>query len=208
MKQIQQMMTVREVAEALGTGERVIQKHASEMGLTENGKTTYLDEKAVTIIKARIERSGRVDLAHVCELPNVSTDLEMMALDAKVSAWKTRKIQELQLQLEQKSQQLAITEPKAAFYDQVADSKDAIDMRSVASVLNIKGLGRNKLFDKLRSLGILDGDNSPYRRFQDAGYFRVIITSYTDKYGEAHINKKTLVYPVGIDYIRKAVSNG
>ena len=201
-------MTTKETAKALGVDERTIRRHAQALGLTENGKQTNLDERAVTIIKAKIERSGRRDLDNVVQLPNISTDLEMMALDAKVSEWKTRKIQELQLQIEQKSQQLAIAEPKAAFYDQVADSKDAIDMRSVASVLNIKGLGRNKLFDKLRNIGILDGDNSPYRRFQDAGYFRVIITSYTDKYGEAHINKKTLVYPVGIDYIRKAVLNG
>jgi len=201
-------VTTRETAQALGVTERTIQRHAKELGLTENGMQTELDEKAVTIIKKKIERSGRIDLDNVVELPNVSTDLEMMVLDAKVSEWKTRKIQELQLQLEQKKQQLAIAEPKAAFYDQVADSKDAIDMRSVASVLNIQGLGRNKLFNKLRNIGILDGDNSPYRRFQDAGYFRVIITSYTDKYGETHINKKTLVYPVGIDYIRKAVLNG
>lgn len=73
---------------ALGVSERVIQKHASELGLTVNGKQTELDERAVTIIKAKIERSGRTDLAYVCELPKITTDLEMMALDMKVSAWR------------------------------------------------------------------------------------------------------------------------
>ena len=82
----------------MGVSERVIQKHASELGLTVNGKQTELDERAVTIIKAKIERSGRTDLAHVCELPKITTDLEMMALDMKVSAWKTQKIKELQKQ--------------------------------------------------------------------------------------------------------------
>jgi phage antirepressor YoqD-like protein len=92
-------MTTKETAESLGISERVVQKHARELGLTENGKTTNLDEKAVTIIKTKVERSGRTDLAQVCELPNVTTDLEMMVLDAKVSEWKTRKIEELQKQL-------------------------------------------------------------------------------------------------------------
>ena len=64
-------MTTKETALALGVSERVIQKHASELGLTENGKQTELDERAVTIIKKKIERSGRTDLAHVCELPTI-----------------------------------------------------------------------------------------------------------------------------------------
>ena len=99
-------MTVNEVADALGVTERTIQRHLKDMraeGLSDNvvvrGETAILGEKEVTLIKARIERSGRSDLAQVCELPNVTTDLEMMVLDAKVSEWKTRKIEELQKQL-------------------------------------------------------------------------------------------------------------
>lgn len=198
-------MTTKETAEALGVDERTIRRHAMALGLTKNGIQTNLDEKDVTIIKTRIERSGRNDLDNVVQLPNVSTDLEMMVLDAKVSAWKTRKIEELQQQLDAANGQLAIAAPKAEFYDQVVDSNDAIDMRTAAAVLNIPGLGRNKLFDRLRALGVLDQDNKPYRKFQDAGYFRVIETKYTDQNGDTHINTKTLVYQRGIDFIRKAV---
>ena len=199
-------MTTKETAKALGVSERTIRRHAADMGLTLNGKVTELDEKSVTIIKTRIERSGRNDLDNVVQLPNASTDLEMMVLDAKVSEWKTRKIKDLQLQLQAAKESLAIAVPKVAFYDQVADSKDAIDMRTAAAMLNITGLGRNNLFEKLRNLEILDNENLPYRRFQDSGYFRVIITRYTDQYGETHANTKTLVYPKGLDFIRKAVS--
>lgn len=95
--------------------------------------------------------------------------------------------------------------PKVEFFDQVVSSRDAIQMREVAAVLNIPDLGRNKLFALLRSKGILDANNVPYRRFQDAGYFRVIITQYADSFGDKHITSKTLVYPSGIDYIRKVV---
>ena len=39
--------------------------------------------------------------------------------------------------------------PKADFFDAVADSKTAISMNEVAKVLNIKGYGRNNLFEFL-----------------------------------------------------------
>ena len=73
-------MTTKETADALGVSESTIQRHAKELGLTENGKQTELDERAVTIIKTKIERSGRSDLRNVAELPNINTDLEMMVL--------------------------------------------------------------------------------------------------------------------------------
>ncbi len=71
MKRIgeEQKMTVKEVAVALGVSDRTIQRHLKEMreeGLSDNvvarGEEAVLNEKEVTIIKARIERSGRTDL--------------------------------------------------------------------------------------------------------------------------------------------------
>ena len=60
-------MNTREVAQALGVSESTVQRHAKELGLTENGKQTELDERAVTIIKTKIE-----DLRNVAELPILS----------------------------------------------------------------------------------------------------------------------------------------
>ena len=192
-------MTTKETANALGVDERTIRRHAASLGLTENGKQTNLDEKAVTIIKARIERSGRSDLDNVVQLPNISTDLEMMVLDAKVSEWKTRKIEQLQ-------KQLADAQPKIAFHDAVTGSKDTIDIGEAAKVLAIQGLGRNKLFDVLRSKGILMANNQPYQKYVDAGYFRTIKSSYTTPDGSTHVNIKTVVYQRGLDFIRRVVS--
>ena len=62
-------MNTREVAQALGVSESTVQRHAKELGLTKNGKQTELDESAVTVIKTKIERSGRTDLRNVAELP-------------------------------------------------------------------------------------------------------------------------------------------
>lgn len=191
-------MTTRETAQALGVTERTIQRHAKELGLTENGMQTELDEKAVTIIKKKIEKSGRTDLDNVVELPNISTDLEMMVLDAKVSEWKTRKIEQLQ-------KQLADAQPKIAFHDAVTGSSDTIDIGEAAKVLAIPGLGRNKLFDVLRIKGILMLNNQPYQKYVDAGYFRTIESSYTTPDGSTHVNIKTVVYQRGLNFIRKVV---
>jgi anti-repressor protein len=85
-------------------------------------------------------------------------------------------------QLKLKDSRIAELEPEAAFFDQVADSKDAINMRNVAAILNMHGWGRNKIFKLLRKKGILDDRNLPYREYQDRGYFRVIEQQWTDNY--------------------------
>lgn len=191
------IVTTRETAQALGVTERTIQRHAKELGLTENGMQTELDEKAVTIIKKKIERSGRTDLDNVVELPNVSTDLEMMVLDAKVSEWKTRKIEELQ-------KQLAGAQHKIEFYDSVADSTDTVDIGTVAKVLMLP-YGRNTLFSILRDKKILMSDNKPYQEYMSRGYFKIIEEPY-NKNGNTFIGLKTVVFQKGLEYIKKVVS--
>ena len=98
-----------------------------------------------------------------------------------------------------------ILKPKADFYDDVAGSKDSIEMGHVAKVLGIKNIGRNKLFEILRNKKILDRNNIPYQKFVDSGYFRVLEQKYTTPSGETKINIKTMVFQKGVDYIRKVV---
>lgn len=95
--------------------------------------------------------------------------------------------------------------PKAEFYDQVTDSKDAFDMKDVANVLNM-GIGRNTLFRFLREQKVLTSDNRPYQEYIDRGYFRVIEQKYDRGYGEIGINVKTLVFQKGVDFIRKKLN--
>lgn len=92
--------------------------------------------------------------------------------------------------------------PKVEFFDAVADSKTAISMNEVAKVINIKGYGRNKLFEFLRNEKVLDGFNVPYQRYVDCGWFRVIEQKYM-RNGEPQVSTKTLVYQKGVDAIRK-----
>ena len=106
-------------------------------------------------------------------------------------------------QIEEQTLQLELQQPKVAFYEAVTGSSDTIDIGEAAKVLNIKGIGRNNLFQLLREKGVLDSKNKPYQNYCDRGYFRVIESSYCKPDGSTHINLKTVVYQKGLDYIRK-----
>lgn len=93
--------------------------------------------------------------------------------------------------------------PKAEFYDIVADSTDTFTMNEVAKNVNIKGLGRNKMFAFLRYHKILMLNNDPYQRYVDAGYFRSIQSTWIDKSNGRHIYFKTVVFQRGIEFIAK-----
>ncbi|TAH55184.1 MAG: phage antirepressor Ant [Treponema sp.] len=105
--------------------------------------------------------------------------------------------------ISRKTKQIEELKPKAEFFDQVTSSKDAIDMREAAKVLNIKGIGRNNLFQFLRDERIFMENNTPFQAYIDRGYFRVIESKWTAPDGETHISFKTVVYQRGLDFIRR-----
>ena len=92
-------------------------------------------------------------------------------------------------------------QPKAEFFDAVTGSSDAVDIGTVAKVLNM-GVGRNNLFELLRNEGVLMNNNQPFQRYVDSGCFRLIEQKYTKPDGSTHISIKTVVYQKGINYIR------
>ena len=109
-------------------------------------------------------------------------------------------------QIEEQNKLIEEQKPKADFYDAVTGSKDAVDMKECAKILNM-GIGRNRLFEFLRSRSILDRKNLPYQIFIDRGYFRTVETSYTKSDGTNCINIKTVVYQKGMEYIRNLIEN-
>ena len=111
-------------------------------------------------------------------------------------------------QIEQQTKLLIEQKPKVDFYEAVTGSKDTIDIGTVAKVLNIKGFGRNNLFEFLRDKGVLMSNNQPKQTYCDRGYFRVIESKFTKPDGSTHINTKTVVYQKGLDYIRKLLEGG
>ena len=66
-------------------------------------------------------------------------------------------------------------QPLVEFARQVAITENLIDMNEMAKLARAENIpiGRNRLFGWLRSRGILMGNNLPYQRFIDRGYFAV-----------------------------------
>jgi phage antirepressor YoqD-like protein len=187
-------MTVKEVAEVLGVTPEAIKKHTREMypEILRDGVTTYLNEEQVTAIKQTMIPTTQVAGALT------SLDIERMTL--QVIEYHVSRVRELE-------KEVAVMKPKAEFFNQVADSHDALQMRDVAATLNLTGWGRNRIFKFLREQGVLDSRNIPYREYEDRGYFRVIEQKWTDLEGETRISLKTLVYQRGVDYIRRLITN-
>ena len=118
------------------------------------------------------------------------------------AATKLKEERKARLEAENKVKLLEI---KGQFYDDVAGSKDSVEMGHVAKVLGIRGMGRNNLFSLLRDKKIFDRNNIPYQQYVDIGYFRVLEQKYTVPNGETKINIKTMVFQKGIDFIRKKI---
>lgn len=94
--------------------------------------------------------------------------------------------------------------PAVQFMADVTGSKDAIEMGQAAKIIGM-GMGRNRLFEFLRTNGVLRDNNEPYQKYVDAGWFRIVEQSWKDSKGETHINIKTMVYQKGIDGIIKLI---
>ena len=109
------------------------------------------------------------------------------------------------LMIEQQKLELTAAKPKVQFYNQVRESEHTLSMNDAAKRLGIKGLGRNKLFEQLRSRGVLDGTNVPYQRFLNSGHFEVIEKPY-DYNGMVGITKVTRITQKGLQWMSKEFS--
>lgn len=109
------------------------------------------------------------------------------------------------LMIEQQKLELTAAKPKVQFYDQVRESEQTLSMNNAAKLLGIKGLGRNKLFEQLRSRGVLDDTNVPYQRFLNSGHFEVIEKPY-EYNGMVGITKVTCVTQKGLQWMSKGFS--
>jgi phage antirepressor YoqD-like protein len=196
-------MTVKEVAESIGYESETIRKKVKDLfpDIVEPGKATLLSEDQVYILrKTLLPRT----LALKSGVENAVTSLDIEEMTLKVIEYHRAEAARLRIENEAQREQLAIDAPKVAFFDSVTSSKDAIDMKDAAKVLNI-GIGRNTLFQKLRDAKILMENNTPYQAYIDRGYFRVIESRWITPQGETKISLKTVVYQRGLDFILKEI---
>lgn len=97
------------------------------------------------------------------------------------------------LEVKQKKEELEIAAPKVDFFDQAICTNGVASMGDVAKSFQV---GRNKMFEKLRELKVLQNNNVPYQRFVKDGYFKVKETvSYN------HLSYTTYVTVKGQTYL-------
>ena len=196
-------MAVKEVAEVLNVSEQTIRYWIRKEfpSIVQNGKQTILNEMQITAIK-RLIGTGRNDLVNIVEVANISTDLDMVNKTSEVMSWLVSKKQELESENIKLKEHNMVLIPKAEFYDRVTESDDTIDISEVAGILNIKGIGRNKLYDILRDKKILKWNNNPYSEYINRGYFKLV-----EVITRVGVKTKTVVYQKGLDYIRNILDN-
>lgn len=96
-------------------------------------------------------------------------------------------------------------QPKIEAFDELMSSNDSLDFLTFSKIIKI---GRNTLFKKLRELQILRQDNTPYQKYVDRGYFKVVETTYRySKNQKVGINYKTIIYPKGQNFIINLLKN-
>ena len=97
--------------------------------------------------------------------------------------------------------------PKAESYERLMSSDELLTMEETAKVLSQqkgKTIGRNRLFAFLKRLNVLKSDNVPYQSYIDRGYFKLIVSTWTDpENNKEHINFKTNCTTRGLEWLSK-----
>ena len=214
----------KDVAEILGyqNASKALNDHVDDDDKLNNGSLSSLGQRGGWLIN----ESGLYALVLSSKLPTAKQFKRWVTADVLPSIRKTGKyaaphdsymisdpveralkwIEEEKVRQDQ-AKQLLEQKPKVEFFDAVAESKDAIEIASVAKVLNVPGVGRNKLFEFLRNHKILMRNNQPYQKYVDCGYFRIIEQKYERPNGDTCINIKTLVYQKGVKYIQELLKS-
>lgn len=193
----QDQITTKELAEQLGTRSNVITENAKKClpdKKIENGKATYWTKEEVTILLEFMKtNNNRTDLDLSNRLIGTSTDLTP-ALKIK---------QAMEMMQSAYEEELAIIKARALeaerVVSQITDGKGCYTMNQAAKALKLP-YGNIKLFELLRSMNILNHDNTPKQKQVNNGNFKVIVKYVNEKVGSKPV---TLVTGKGIVYLSK-----
>lgn len=129
--------------------------------------------------------------------PKLPTDY-LSALKALVESEESKQLAE---------KKILELQPKADFYDQVADTTTSFDMQEVSALLKLK-IGRNILFKKLRESKVLMDDNLPYRKYIDSCYFVVVETKWLNpKTQQTVATTQTRITQKGLEWLTNNKDN-
>lgn len=172
-------MTVKEVSEILGVTERTVQRHLKSIrdGLdnvveVQNGIKSLITEKEVTLIKKKIELSGRNDVINPAALPK--TNLEKQLLIRQAMQLQNEMIAELEAENKQLKIENEQQKPKVEYFDTLINRGNSTNIRNTAKELKIP----ERQFIKMLQLdGFLYRDKHnqpcPYSEYIPKVYFEV-----------------------------------
>ena len=172
-------MTVKEVAAVLGVTERTVQRHLKAIRESldnvvevKNGVQTFITESEATLIKKKIETSGRSDIIVPSTLPK--TNLEKQLLIRQAMQLQNEMIAELEAENEQLKIENAKAKPKAEYYDALIERGNSTNIRNTAKEL---GLPEKQFIKQLQLDRFLYRNKHnqlcPYAEYVQKGYFEI-----------------------------------
>lgn len=200
---IRDLENILQNSETPNLGSLLISSSYKVDGQKREYKEYLLTKDGFTLYMFNIQGYNDFKLAYINKFNEMERALQFNTPQTFAEALKLA--YEQQLVIEEQKQKLIEAEPKVEFYDTVTGSDTTIDLGQAAKVLNYKGLGRNKLFQYLRDKDILMSNNTPHQRYVDAGYFRLIETTWNTPNNDSMIYLKTVVYQKGLDFLSKVI---
>ncbi len=132
------LMTTRELAESLGVSAETVRAAARKLidpsksvwRVVNGGKSQVFDEAQATAIKIELQNRSKVARNGFSSL-TISNDLEMLAVQKKLSEYQDMRIAQLTAQLEEQA-------PKVEVYNRLVDRSGLVNIRETAKELGVR----------------------------------------------------------------------
>lgn len=193
-------ITTKELADQLGTDKKVIIENARKFlpnKVFEHGRQTFWTKEEVTVL---IEGMRQNNSNQHREKGSVTGAVTVASTDLTPALRIKRAMEMMQ---EAYEEELAIIKARALEAErvvaQIADGSGCYTMSQTAKALKLP-YGNIRLFERLRSLGILNHDNTPKQEQVNNGNFRVVVKHVNEKVGNKPV---TLVTGKGLVYLSR-----
>lgn len=204
-----QTISARELHECLGITERFSNwfERICSYGFEEN--TDYLGCKVFNTLARQNLQDYQITIEmakQICMLQRSDKGKQYREYFLKLEkAWNTpeaimaRALQVANRTLEQVTKRAIEAE---SVVNRIADGKGCYSMNQTAKALKLP-YGNIKLYEKLRSEGILNKDNSPKQEQINSGHFKVVVRFVNEKIGNKPV---TLVTGKGLVYLARKLN--
>ena len=192
----EEVVTTKELAQMLGVDVKTIQRTSARLfdpstlmsKVINGGKSQAFTKAQATAIKIELQNHSKI-AKNGFDTLTVSNDLEGELLVKRAMAYQDQKIRELQRRAEVAEKSL----------NRISDGTGCFSMNQTAKALKLP-YGNIKLYERLRSEGILNSDNSPKQEQVNAGHFKVVVKFVNEKVGNKPV---TLTTGRGLVYLAK-----